>query len=264
MAGLYADPSVYDILQTPGTAAEVDAFERVEAAFAGGRPRRADRLWYEPACGTGRYLRVARGRGRTVGGYDADPGMVAYAARRLGPAVRRAAMADPVVPGVRPGSVSFAFNPVNTIRHLPDDRAVLAHLAQVARLLAPGGLYVVGISLADYDRLEPEEDLWEAARGRCRVSQLVNYLPPEPGTGRARTETVISHLTVTRPSGVEHRDDRYDLRTWDERQWRRLLERSALRRLGSCDGGGRPLAGHRLPYQLEVLAAPPPSPEGRP
>lgn len=253
MAGLYGDASVYDILQTPGTAAEVDALERVERAFGGEAARRPDRLWYEPACGTGRYLRVARGRGRSVGGYDRDPGMVAYAGRRLGQAVREAAMTDPVVPGVRPGSVPFAFNPVNTVRHLADDRALLAHFAQVAWLLAPGGLYVVGLSLVDYDRLEPEEDLWEAARGRCRVSQLVNYLPPEPGTARARLETVISHLTVTRPSGSEHRDDRFDLRCYDRRQWRRLLERSALRHLGSCDGRGRPLAGRHLPYQLEVL-----------
>ncbi len=253
MAGLYADASVYDILQTPGTAAEVDGFERVEAAW-GGASGRADRLWFEPACGTGRYLRVAAGRGRRVGGYDRDPGMVAYAARRLGPVVRTADMTDPMVPGVRPGAVSFAFNPVNTIRHLPDDAAVLAHLAQVAWLLAAGGLYVVGISLTDYDWLEPEEDLWEAARGRCRVSQLVNYLPPEPGTPRARLETVVSHLTITRPGGVEHRDDHYDLRTYDARQWRRLVERSALRRVASCDGEGQPLAGRRLPYQLEVLA----------
>ncbi len=253
--GLYADAAVYDILHAPGTAAEVDALERVEAAWGADPAGRPDRLWYEPACGTGRYLRVAAGRGRRVGGYDHDPRLVAYAARRLGRAVRTAAMTDAVVPGVRPGSVALAFNPVNTIRHLPDDRALLAHLAQVAWLLASGGLYVVGISLTDYEWLEPEEDLWEGARGRCRVSQLVNYLPPEPGTARARTETVISHLTITRPRGVEHRDSRYELRCYDRRQWRRLLERSALRRLASCDARGRPLGQRRLPYQLEVLAA---------
>jgi hypothetical protein len=252
-APLYADAAVYDILQTPGTAAEVDALERVEEAF-GGAPSAHDRLWYEPACGTGRYLRVAAGRGRRVGGYDRDPGMVAYAARRLGQAVRRADMTEAMVPGVRPGAVAFAFNPVNTIRHLPDDGAMLAHLAQVAWLLQPGGLYVVGISLTDYGNLVDEEDLWEAARGPCRISQLVNYLMPEPGTARARTETVVSHLTITRPSGVEHRDDRYDLRCYDRRQWRRLVERSALRRLGACDAFGRVTTARHLSYQFEVLA----------
>ena len=253
MSGLYDDAAVYDILSTPGTAAEVDAIEQVEAAWGGEAARRPDRLWYEPACGTGRYLRVAQRRGRRIGGYDRDPGMVAYAARRLGSAVRLAGLTDPMAPGVLPGAVALALNPVNSIRHLPDDRSMLAHFAQVAWLLAKGGLYVVGISLTDYTWLEPEEDLWEAARGRCRVSQLVNYLPPEPDTPRARSETVISHLTITRPGGVEHRDDRYDLRCYDRRQWRRLLERSSLRHLASCDGEGAPLGGRRLPYQLEVL-----------
>ena len=255
MARLYADPSVYDVLQTPGTAAEVDALERVEAAYGGAGLRRG-RLWLEPACGTGRYLRVARGRGRRVAGYDADPAMVAYARRRLGGAVRVGSMTDRDAAGVRPGTVALAFNPVNTIRHLPDDAAMRAHFAQAARALAPGGLYVVGISLTDYADLEPEEDLWEAARGPCRVTQLVNYLMPEPGTRRARTETVVSHLVVVRPRGTEHRDDRYDLRCYDRRQWRRLLAGSALRRVASCDGAGRPLPADAppRPYQLEVLA----------
>jgi len=259
MAALYADATVYDILHTPGTAAEVDALERIEREWARGSGRRLAprRLWFEPACGTGRCLRVARGRGRRVGGYDANPAMVAYARRRLGAVVHVAAMTDGTVPGVRPGTVALALNPVNTIRHLPDDAAVLAHLDQVATLLAPGGLYCVGISLVDYARLEPDEDVWEGVRGRCRVSQVVNYLPPEPGTPRARVETVISHLTIARPGGVEHRDDRYDLRCYDRRQWGRLVSRSALRRVGRRDALGRALAGREPPYVWEVLAGRP-------
>ena len=242
--GLYADPSVYDILSTPGTAGEVDDFERVAAAL-GVRGTR----WYEPACGTGRYLRVLRGRGYRAGGYDRDPGMVAYAARRLGRSVRAGSMTDAAAPGVRAGSVDVAFNPVNTIRHLTSDADMRAHFAQVARLLAPGGIYIVGISLDDPDA-RPDEDLWQARRGRCRVSQLVNYLPPEPGT---RREAVISHLVVTRPRGVEHFDDRYDLRSYTGAQWRRLVAGSALRSVGSFDPFGKPLEGRILPYQLEVL-----------
>ena len=63
MERLYDDPAVYDILHTPGTAREIDVLEFIEATCGqpGGR-------WYEPACGTGRYLRVAAGRGRRVGG----------------------------------------------------------------------------------------------------------------------------------------------------------------------------------------------------
>ena len=34
--------------------------------------------------------------------------------------------------GLKPGSVDFAFNPVNTIRHLESDRAMLDHFEQMA------------------------------------------------------------------------------------------------------------------------------------
>jgi SAM-dependent methyltransferase len=247
MAGLYDDPALYDILHAPGTAAEIDVLERVERTH--GEPGGA---WYEPACGTGRYLRVAAGRGRRVAGYDANPGMVAYARRRLGRRVRRGTMTDPEAPGGLAGRVGLAFNLVNTVRHLAADRDLLAHFAQVAGLLRPGGLYVVGISLTDYATAQEEEDVWEAARGPCRVTQLVNYLPPAPGS---RVETVVSHLLVRRPRGTEHHDDTYGLRTYDTRQWRRVLGRSALRRLASLDGHGDPLGDVQANYQLEVLAA---------
>ena len=243
--GLYADPVLYDILYTPGTAAEVDALERVERRFASGRlPAR--RLWLEPACGTGRYLRVAAGRGRRCLGFDLDEGQLAYArGRRLrgrGPRPRyfQADMTDFMAAcELKPDSVDFAFNPVNSLRHLSDDRAMLAHFRQMARALKPGGVYVVGISLTDYDWLMPEEDLWEGRRGACQVSQLVNYLPPEPGTHLDRVERVLSHLTVTRPGGVTHHDDSYDLRCYVRAQWQALLKRSDLRHLASCDAGCR-------------------------
>lgn len=256
---LYADPALYDILHTPGTAAEVDALERVERACAGRHRLRRDRLWLEPACGTGRILRVAAGRGRRVAGWDLDASLLDYARRRL-PSGARLFQADLTAAaeaarrvGLRSGTVDFACLPVNTLRHLASDAAVLAHLSQVAELLRPEAVYVVGISLTDYAWLHEEEDVWTAARGRCRVSQVVNYLPPEPGTRRDRTEQVVSHLTVKRPRGEEHLDDFYDLRTYDRRQWRRLVARSPLVHAGSFDGWGKPLAGRSPNYQYEAL-----------
>jgi len=260
--GLYADPLLYDILYTPGTAAEIDTLEKVERACLPGNLA-ADRLWLEPACGTGRYLRTAAGRGRRTVGFDLDTRQIAYAQGRRTPAgavpprYHVADMTD-FSTGCRlaPASVDFAFNPVNSLRHLGSDRAVLAHFAQLAWVLKPGAVYVVGISLTDYDWLMPEEDLWEGRRGGCRVSQLVNYLPPEPGTPLGRTERVLSHLTVTRPTGVTHFDDSYDLRTYDTSQWRALVKKSALAASGHFDAQGRPLAGRSLPYQLTVLRNP--------
>ncbi len=254
----YPAPAIYDILNTPGTRAEVEAFERVlrNLDVAGGR----DLLWFEPACGTGRYLRLIRRRGHQVAGFDANAAMLAYARGRreltgapLFQADMAAFLAAANKAGIAPGSVDVALNPVNSLRHLTSDRALVAHLDQMAVLLKPRGVYIVGISLTDYGRLEPEEDLWEGARGRCRVRQLVNYLPPEPGTPRARVETVVSHLSVIRPRGTTHLDQHYDLRTYDQGQWEAVIAGSRLSRIASRDPAGLPPAGRKLPYQLEVL-----------
>ena len=269
--GLYADPMIYDILYTPGTWREIDALERIEKEFARkqGRPLDPDRLWLEPACGSGRYLRVASGRGRRTAGFDLDQAMLEYTKRRgsrssdCPPRLFQADMADFLASaktaGIQPGSVDFAFNPVNSIRHLGTDRELLRHLEQISEMMRPGAVYVVGLSLTDYELLLPEEDTWVGTRGRCRVQQLVNYLPPDPdvGTPRAKqVERVVSHLTVERPGGVEHFDDAYDLRCYDRRQWARLIRKSALDLGASFNARARPAPDHLLPYQLEVLVKP--------
>lgn len=266
LESLYVDPTIFDILYTPGTAAEVDVLERIEAWWAEkqGRIPAPNRVWCEPACGTGRYLRVAASRGRRILGYDREPRLIAYALRRLeswlpeagGVAGKCMVVADMItlrIPRWPRASVDFAFNPVNTIRHLNSDRAMRDHLAQVARLLKPGSAYLVGLSLTDYRHTEHEEDLWQGRRGQCQVSQIVNYLPPVPTSPRRRIEQVISHLTVTRPRGDEHFDDTYDLRCYDRGQWKRLLASSAMRLVATFNARGRQHRESPLPYQLDLL-----------
>lgn len=268
--GLYEDAAIYDILHTPDTAEEVDGLERTAARFV--RRSRRRPVWIEPACGTGRYLRVAIRRGIDVIGFDASPGMIEYARRRLGGALGRKGgstrkpggrarlfVADMTTFAARLGRAraDFAFNPINSIRHLPSDRAVLDHFAQVARVLRPGGAYAVGITLTTYGMEFPSEDLWEGRRGNCRVRQVIQYIPPI-GTAaeRRREEVAHSHLIVTRGregGRVDHRDSRYVLRTYSRRQWHALIARSALRLLAVVDDAGRDTAETPSGYAVYVL-----------
>ncbi len=252
--GLYTDASVYDILHGPGTAEEVDALDAIAAKHAASAPD----VWLEPACGSGRYLRIAAGRGHRVIGFDAEPGMIAYARERAA----RAGLGDRsrffvgdmrgFGEHVEAGSVGFGFNLINTIRHLESDADAQRHFAEVSRVLAPGGVYVVGISLTVYGLEPPSEDVWRAARGRCRVSQVVEYLPPTDPDGD-RMEQVFSHVTIDRPSGEEHRPSRYALRAYDLDQWRGLLGRSALREVAVVDASGVPCVATAPGYSLWVL-----------
>lgn len=255
---LYEMPSLYDILHAPGTAAEVDGLERIAERYVRTPPR--VQTWLEPACGTGRYLRVAASRGRRVIGVDRSGEMLAYARRRLeglrcGGAWRliNSDMRD--LSGVRDRSVGFAFNLINSIRHLERDADVIDHLKSMARVLRRGGVYVVGMSLSAYGLEGPTVDVWEGVRGRCQVKQVVRYVPAFANGRSGRFERVVSRLTVTRPSGVRHYNSTYRLRTYSGRQWSGVVSRSAMRRVATVNERGEHIHVVKPGYGLWVLTA---------
>ncbi|MEM1072331.1 MAG: class I SAM-dependent methyltransferase [Planctomycetota bacterium] len=251
---LYADPKVYDILHGPGTAEDVDAIERIERRWAEGAPE----VWLEPACGSGRYLRVAAKRGRRVVGFDLSSGMIGYAQdrmTRLGLDSRASLfIADMCrfAERVEPGSIGVAFNLINTVRHLGTDRDVLRHFDEVARCLDTRGVYAVGISLTVFGLEPPSEDHWMGRRGRCEVVQHIQYMPPLDPMGDRR-EQVYSHVTVTRPSGETHQPSNYWLRAYDLDQWRDVIDRSCLTVRGVVDAEGVPCEPTAPGYAIWVL-----------
>jgi SAM-dependent methyltransferase len=230
--GFYADPVIYDILHHAGTADEARVIEGIAREAGGRRGGSAALTFLEPACGTARHLRALARMGHQGIGFDLSQTMIDDAAARAARAGLTGRMtlftadmtdfADRV-----PQRADAAFNLINTVRHLPTDRAMLAHLDHMARSLQPTGVYIVGMSVTDYDLEQPSEDVWAGARGSCRVTQTVNYVPPEDRA--ARNETVISHMHIVRPSGEEHRDTRYTLRTYTLDELTGLIDRSAMR-----------------------------------
>lgn len=224
-ASLYAEPELYELLEAPSTPAELDLIERLFAAHGNGG-RRA----LEPACGTGRLLAALRDRGWRADGYDREPKMVAYARRRLRGTAGRVWLGD--LRSFRPaGRYDLAFCLQGSIRHLPSDAAASSHLRAVASALAPGGIYLVGMDLADYGRPEPDEETWEA--GTVRQAQL--SLGPDR---RRRCERVLQFIS----EGERLRSFRYDLRTYDVSQWRAVVERSPFELAATYDPWLKPMA----------------------
>jgi SAM-dependent methyltransferase len=155
----------------------------------------------------------------------------------------------------KPGTVDFSFNMINTIRHLASDAAMLRHLRAIARALKPGGIYVVGMSLSNYEYETESEDRWEGSLGATTVIQNVQYLPAHGGKGvNGRKEKVISQILARRGSQEEHHDDVYFLRSYDLRQWVLLLEKSPLRLIATIDEKGEPIPPAEPGYTLFVLA----------
>lgn len=262
----YAIPMLYDVLHWPGTADEVRALQRIAEDHTQGpaRPGRGPEphTWLEPACGTGRYIRVAASLGVRAIGIDNSPQMIDYARRRI--ATRRYRhlaeffLADMTsfTTHTGPHVADFAFNTINSIRHLYSDRDMLDHFQQVREALRPGGVYAVGISLSAYGVEAPSEDTWTGARGRLHVTQVVQYEPPAspPASSPAdRLEHVYSHLTVERPTGTEHIDSTYALRTYDTQQWDTLLRRAGFVRTAAVDEEGRPAEVTEPGYAIHIL-----------
>lgn len=262
----YADPLVYDVLHAPGTAGDVRVLRRMARRFT---PARKVQTWLEPACGTGRYMVGAAKLGVRCVGFDLSAAMVAFARARAREAgvggrvrARVAAMEEfAAACGLKPGSVDFAYNLINTIRHLPSDAAMLAHFREVAGVLREGGAYAVGVSLAAYG-LEPvTEDTWKGRGRGLSVTQVVQYLPPSAGGGDARRgegarqERVISHVTVRRGREETHLDSTYALRAYNLRQWYDLISRSALRVDAVVSSAGLDATAREPGYYVFILRA---------
>lgn len=254
---IYSIPKYYDILHGPGTASEVEGLFRIQRRFVGDV---AQPVWLEPACGSGRYLRAAAKKGVRAIGFDLSEAMVEYAAKE---ADREGVSAQTeffvgdmrdfnVKRNVEP--VHFAFNTINTIRHIGSDAAMLDHFECMAQALMPGGVYIVGISMVSYGNESPAEDLWKGSRRGVTVSQVINYIPATGRRGHeSRTERVISHLTVIEDGHEVHFDSTYGLRSYDREQWETLIGRSKMQIVTTINEQGEDLPVPEIGYILFVL-----------
>lgn len=247
--GFYEDAEVFDILHAPGTRHEVDGLERIARKFCSERVEPL--TWLEPACGSGRYLVEAACRGHNVIGFDLSESMIKYARRQLPSRNSRVFVGDMTrfAAGLPP--VDFAFCPINTIRHLPSDAAMLKHLRQIRKVLRPGGIYAVGLGTTAFKFESPSEDVWEGRRGTVRVKQIVEYLPPT--TAADRFEQVYSHLVITRGRHEEHRDHAYRLRCYTSSQWRAIVKKSGLTIAAITDDRGEPHDPGPFGYAFYIL-----------
>ena len=246
---MYHLPSYYDILNTPGTFEDINLYQQIAKRFGIGTRR-----WLEPGCGSGRHLRVLAQRGYQTTGFDCDEEMLDYARKSLkqrGLSSRLfCAGMDDFIGNLQNAKFDIAINPHSTIRHLLNERETCSHLNQIAAALLPGGIYIVGISLARYGKDRTETDRWLTARGRCHVRQDIRYTPPNRGE---RFEQVMSTLTITCPSRTRRHVDGYRLRTYSRPQWQATLGRTDLTTLAVLDEYGKDVADNSLPYYLYVL-----------
>lgn len=167
-------PAVYHAVFDEETEAEAQRLERFLVSASSGPLKRI----FAPGCGCGRLLRWFQDQGWTVCGLDKSRAAVAYANHLLDASLRamdehcspvmgdldrnssahRSPEASVVVGDMRAFDrntlgtnelFDAAFCSVNTIRHLASDAAVRQHLASMASVIRPGGVYVIELELTE-------------------------------------------------------------------------------------------------------------------
>jgi len=215
----YRDVRYYDIVFGQTTAEEVVFLERlVERHGTDGR------ALLEPGCGSGRLVLAMARRGWRVHGFDIEPRALLFARARL----RRAGVRATLAPGrfdrfrMAPRSIDLAHCLYSTIQHATNDGEAERHLRLVCNALRVGGLYVLGLHVADYRRREPIRERAACARGGIRLIYTLRHEPPERAS---RSQAMRCRLAVRHgPRGpVRRLESRWSFRTYDDRQLRALV-----------------------------------------
>jgi len=218
MASWYDHPQYFDMVFRDETAAEVHFFEKAFARFAQGQVRRV----LEPGCGSGRLVAEMAARGYQLTGVDLSQPMLDYLARRLR---RRGLSAELRCEDMT--SMEFespfdaAFCTFNTFRHLTDEPAALQHLRNVAALLRPGGLYILGFHLIPMDA-DPEcTERWTAKHAGTTVHVTLKVIDFDRKTRREMLR--VSVKAQKRSGDIERIRSEFPLRIYTPAQAKRLL-----------------------------------------
>jgi hypothetical protein len=205
----YDRAELYDILFGWDPKAEVEFLLGASASWGIASPRRV----LEPFCGSGRLLRPLPG---SVG-FDINPGMVRWAARKS-----RVFRADAARFAVRPESFDLAHCLIDSFRHLLTEEAARSHLRAVARALAPGAVYVLGFEVSGDLERDVSVEEWTAERDGVRIEGYVTGLgDADPDT---RVETGHFRMDVYRGGRYERIESFLPLRVYSRRQVEDLID----------------------------------------
>ena len=232
----YETPVYYDIVFDEDTRLEADFLERVAERYGKTRGRAV----LEPACGSGRLVAEMAGRGWRVHGSDLSAASLAYARERLEDSGLRAKLEVADMSKLAPaGRVApenlfdLAHCLVSTFKYLSSERAARAHLRAVAKALKPGGIYVLGFHLSEYEDTTKSRERWVCERDGVHV---VCNIQSWPADAESRTEKMRSRLVVRQGDEERRTETHWVFRTYDVSEAHALIAAvPALEHLATFD-----------------------------
>ncbi|MEE4301038.1 MAG: class I SAM-dependent methyltransferase, partial [Pseudomonadales bacterium] len=186
----YEQPLYYDMIFDESTDAEATFLRAARERYGAGKGCKV----LEPACGTGRLMAALVRKGWTARGVDCEPGMVEFARQRLKRFGLRARVALGRMEAFETRErFDLAHCLVSSFKHLPTEAQAVGHLRCVAAALKPGGVYVLGLHLTEYEETKRSRERWTASDGKRNVVCNIQSWPPDR---RMRTEWVRARMTV--------------------------------------------------------------------
>lgn len=166
LADWYDYPQYYDLAFAEDTKPEADFLSAAFHKYA----RRPVKRVLEPGCGGGRLVVELASRGYSLLGFDTSEMSLTYLRKQLTKRKLRAEVyRDDMTSFTVQKPVDAAICTFNTFRHLTTAEAARSHLQSVARALAPGGIYVLGLHLLPPDADEESLERWTAMKGNTKV-----------------------------------------------------------------------------------------------
>lgn len=222
----YDTPLYYDIIFDEGTVKEADF---LEAAFYKHALQAAGRRMLEPACGSGRLVLEMARRGWQVAGFDGNPRMIAFAQDRLAQADLQGGarlwedwMQSFTLPEGVAGGFDLAHCLVSTFKYLSSEKHAAECLRRVAAALRPGGLFLLGLHLTDYEAAKESHERWVAGRDGVEVICNTHTWPADP---TARVENLRTRLHITDHGRTHRQETRWQFRTYNAAQLKTLLKK---------------------------------------
>ncbi len=241
----YETPVYYDIIFDADTGKQAAFLEQCHAKHAQPAPppmptpSRSDTVRsnpltiLEPACGTGRLMAEFAARGHRVAGVDLSEGMLHFARKRFKDrCVRGSVLKAPMqgfdlhdFPKKQPG-FDLAHILVSSFKYLQTEDDAAACLRCVCDHLRVGGIFVLGVHIADPDETGNTLERWRARRDNLDVICTIRSSPPDL---KGRTEHLRSRIVardISTPGAEPKRyESNWTFRTYTGRQLKSLLRK---------------------------------------
>lgn len=227
----YDTPLYYDIIFDADTPREADFLETVWQLHAvKSRTRRV----LEPACGSGRLIFELARRGWQADGFDGNVRMLDFARERLKKEALKSRLWEDWMQsftGAKTGYYDLAHCLVSTFKYLHSEADAAACLQRVSAALKPGGLFVLGLHLTNYNNTEIEHERWTAQRDGIQVTCNTRTWPADR---RTRLEDLRTRLKIQHAGRSHIQETRWQFRTYDSAQLKRLLRQVPDLELVGC------------------------------